>query len=186
MSIRQRHVDWCLGLAERNWGAIVLSPIRAAWLDRLTAEHDNLRAALARLELEGDAETGLRLAGSLSPFWMFRGHLSEGRGWLERALARERRGSCPGARPRPVWLGSHRAPAWRLPTGDRTAYRVSGPFPAGGRPAQQHGRAAATGDGGDRPGDTTSGRSVSSMKPWPWRRDRGKTTCLPWVRTSWR
>ena len=84
--VRQRHGEWCLGLAERNWGAVVLSPIRAAWLDRLTAEHDNLRAALARLELEGDAETGLRLAGSLSPFWLFRGHLSEGRGWLERAL----------------------------------------------------------------------------------------------------
>ena len=84
----QRHVDWCLGLAERNWEAVVLGPIRAAWLDRLTTEHDNLRAALARLEMEGDAETGLRLAGSLSPFWVFRGHLSEGRGWLERALAR--------------------------------------------------------------------------------------------------
>jgi predicted ATPase/DNA-binding CsgD family transcriptional regulator len=82
----QRHVDWFLGLAERNWGTVVLGPIRAAWLDQLTAEHDNLRATLARLELEGDAETGLRLAGGLSPFWVFRGHLSEGRGWLERAL----------------------------------------------------------------------------------------------------
>jgi non-specific serine/threonine protein kinase len=86
--VRQWHVAWCLGLAERNWGAVVLSPIRAAWLDQLTAEHDNLRAALAWLELEGDAETGLWLAGSLSPFWLFRGHLSEGRGWLERAMAR--------------------------------------------------------------------------------------------------
>jgi non-specific serine/threonine protein kinase len=87
-NVRQRHVEWCLGLAERNWGAVVLSPIRAAWLDRLTTEHDNLRATLSWLELEGDAETGLWLAGSLSPFWLFRGHLSEGRGWLERALAR--------------------------------------------------------------------------------------------------
>jgi non-specific serine/threonine protein kinase len=83
----RRHADWCLGLAERNWGAIIREPIRAAWLDRLTTEHDNLRAALARLEMEGDAETWLRLAGSLSPFWVFRGHLSEGRGWLERGLA---------------------------------------------------------------------------------------------------
>jgi predicted ATPase/DNA-binding CsgD family transcriptional regulator len=84
----QRHVDWCLGLADQNWKAVVLGPLRAAWLNRLTTEHDNLRAALARLELEGDAGTELRLAGSLSPFWIFRGHLSEGRGWLERALAR--------------------------------------------------------------------------------------------------
>jgi predicted ATPase/DNA-binding CsgD family transcriptional regulator len=85
--VRQRHVAWCLGLAEQNWSEVVLAPIRAAWLDRLTAEHDNLRTALARLELERDVETGLRLAGSLSPFWVFRGHFSEGRAWLERALA---------------------------------------------------------------------------------------------------
>jgi predicted ATPase/DNA-binding CsgD family transcriptional regulator len=85
---RQRHVDWCLGLAEQNWGAVVLGPIRATWLDRLTAEHDNLRAALAWLEIATDTESGLRLAGDLSPFWVFRGHLLEGRGWLERALAR--------------------------------------------------------------------------------------------------
>jgi len=71
-STRQRHVDWCLGLAERNWGVLVLGPIRAA---------------LSWLELAGDAETGVQLAGNLSPFWLFRGHLLEGRGWLERALA---------------------------------------------------------------------------------------------------
>ena len=84
--VRQRHVDWCLDLADLNWGTVVLGPVRAAWLDQLTAEHDNLRAALARLELEGDVETGLRLAGSLSPFWVFRGHLSEGSAWLQQAL----------------------------------------------------------------------------------------------------
>jgi predicted ATPase/DNA-binding CsgD family transcriptional regulator len=94
-AVRRRHVDWGLELAEQNWGAVVLAPLRAAWLDRLTAEHDNLRAALSWLELTGDAETGLRLAGSLSPFWLFRGHLGEGRGWLERALLG--RGSAPAA-----------------------------------------------------------------------------------------
>ena len=89
----QRHVDWCLGLAERNWEAIILRTDPGRLARSADHEHDNLRAALARLEIEGDAETGLRLAGSLSPFWVFRGHLSEGRGWLERALASGSRGA---------------------------------------------------------------------------------------------
>jgi DNA-binding CsgD family transcriptional regulator len=51
-------------------------------------ELPNLRAALAwSLEPGGDVDAGLRLATALSPFWRFRGHLSEGRRWLDTALA---------------------------------------------------------------------------------------------------
>ena len=39
---------------------------------------------------EGDAEAAQRLATALHPFWYIRGHLSEGRIWLERALAEGR------------------------------------------------------------------------------------------------
>jgi predicted ATPase/DNA-binding XRE family transcriptional regulator len=92
---RRRHVEWALALAEQNWAAIFLSPIRAGWLDRVTTEHDNLRAALAWLERTGDAEAGLRLAGHLSPFWFFRGPLAEGQGWLERLLAKGGNSSAP-------------------------------------------------------------------------------------------
>src|SRR5918998_454261 len=45
------------------------------------------RGCPARLHARGDAAAALRLAGDLAEFWAVRGHLREGRGWLERALA---------------------------------------------------------------------------------------------------
>jgi predicted ATPase/DNA-binding CsgD family transcriptional regulator len=57
------------------------------WLARLELEHDNLRAALRRSLEAPAAETAMRLAGALWEFWLQRGHISEGAGWLERAIA---------------------------------------------------------------------------------------------------
>jgi predicted ATPase/DNA-binding CsgD family transcriptional regulator len=58
---------------------------QAEWLARLEEEHDNLRAALAWL---GANDTGLaiELAGTLWQFWYLRGHLREGRRWIEASL----------------------------------------------------------------------------------------------------
>ena len=61
-------------------------PEQAAWLHRLEAEHDNLRAALA-WSIDNDPVIPVRLAGALWRFWYMRGYLSEGRGWAEAALA---------------------------------------------------------------------------------------------------
>jgi tetratricopeptide (TPR) repeat protein len=84
---RRRHTDYCLALAE-DADPKLQGPDQEVWLDRLETEHDNLRAALARSLTEAsDAEIGLRLAGALSWFWHVRGHFSEGRRWLEQALA---------------------------------------------------------------------------------------------------
>jgi non-specific serine/threonine protein kinase len=57
------------------------------WLDRVEAEHANLRAALAWAIAQGGSDVALRLAGCLWRFWFFRGHFTEGRQWLEAALS---------------------------------------------------------------------------------------------------
>jgi tetratricopeptide (TPR) repeat protein len=58
----------------------------ALWLDRLETEHDNLRAALRWSWNHGNAEAHVGLACALGQFWIIRGHLNEGRAWLQSAL----------------------------------------------------------------------------------------------------
>ena len=54
---------------------------------RIEADHPNYREALAHLATKGDGPGVLRLAGALAAFWN-RGHLREGRYWLEWGLDR--------------------------------------------------------------------------------------------------
>jgi DNA-binding CsgD family transcriptional regulator len=56
------------------------------WLDRLEADHDNFRAALARSLDRQDVDTALRLAGHMGWFWFVRSHFSEGVAWSVAAL----------------------------------------------------------------------------------------------------
>jgi predicted ATPase/class 3 adenylate cyclase len=56
------------------------------WLERVDVEHDNLRAALDRLEGFGESELVLRLTAASWRFWDARGHVVEGRHRLEGAL----------------------------------------------------------------------------------------------------
>ncbi len=91
---RRRHAMWCVDLAEQAepW---LIGKDGNAWLARLAAEHDNLRAALRWAETTGEPEIGLRLAGALMRFWFTRGHLREGREALERGLATAGSGGVP-------------------------------------------------------------------------------------------
>jgi len=92
---RRLHAEHFLALAERAEPELKGEEC-AAWLVRLDHEHDNLRAALGWAGSAGAAELELRLASSLDAFLELRGHLSEGRRWLEDALSRG------GAAPKPV------------------------------------------------------------------------------------
>ena len=80
-----RHAAHFLALAE-DAEPKLMNPDRHRWVARLETEHQNLRAALSWLLSVGEVEAGVRLATALVPFWSNRGHLSEGRRWLERGL----------------------------------------------------------------------------------------------------
>jgi uncharacterized protein HemY len=58
------------------------------WLDRLEADHDNLRLALEWALGKESAEFVLRLCAALGMFWYIHCHWKEGARWLEKALAR--------------------------------------------------------------------------------------------------
>jgi predicted ATPase/DNA-binding CsgD family transcriptional regulator len=86
--LRRRHAEFFVQWAE-DIGPRLQSGSRGTWLERLEADHDNLRAALAWSQEDPDRqECGLRLAGALLWFWYIHGHLAEGRRWLEDAIAR--------------------------------------------------------------------------------------------------
>jgi non-specific serine/threonine protein kinase len=91
--LQQRHALYCLRLAEASESALA-SERQREWLDRLEAEVDNLRAALAWC-LETDRTLAQQLAGALWRFWMLRGYLSEGREWFHRVLEAAGRTAIP-------------------------------------------------------------------------------------------
>jgi tetratricopeptide (TPR) repeat protein len=93
---RQAHAAYYLALAETAECKLT-GPEQARWLADLEAEHDNLRAALRwSTTQEPDPDMEVRLAGALWPFWEIRGYVSEGRRWLEHALAQS--STAPAAR----------------------------------------------------------------------------------------
>ena len=86
---RQAHATYYLALVEQAEPELT-GPQQRGWFAQLEQEQDNLRAALSWLLEPGSDgqsnELALRFAGALSQFWGTRGHVSEGRRWLERVL----------------------------------------------------------------------------------------------------
>src|SRR5215217_2701624 len=85
--VLRRHALFFLTLAERAEPELKGAG-QEEWLVLLEEEHDNFRAALSWALEQGEAELALRLGAALGEFWHMHGHLSEGRRWLEGALAK--------------------------------------------------------------------------------------------------
>src|SRR6202046_4313706 len=82
---KRAHAAYCLVMAEEE---VAEQPGAqgAEWLERLTLEHDNFRAALEWLTESGDSEWGLRLGAALFRFWEAREYLAEGSDSLSKLL----------------------------------------------------------------------------------------------------
>jgi predicted ATPase len=93
--VKSWHAEHFLGLAEEAQQHFFASDA-TAWLDRLEAEHANLRTALGWFHAHDSGEKGLRLAGALSWFWYVRGHAVEGRAHLDTLLATDPAPTAPG------------------------------------------------------------------------------------------
>jgi len=63
------------------------SPQIGEWLDRMDAERENIRAAIAFAVADGDAATALALCTNAWRYWERRGNVTEGRETLASALA---------------------------------------------------------------------------------------------------
>jgi predicted ATPase/DNA-binding SARP family transcriptional activator len=88
--VRHRHAAFYLKLAE-DAEPELRGPFQVSWLERLVAEHENLRAALEWATATEAADIGLAGAAALWRFWQVRGLLGEGRERLERLLALDAR-----------------------------------------------------------------------------------------------
>jgi tetratricopeptide (TPR) repeat protein len=84
--LQQRHAQHYLSVAEEAEPRLYQAGSRP-WLERLQADHDNFRAALAwSFSLGGDPEVGARLVGLLWDAWDLRGARGEGLHWVEAGL----------------------------------------------------------------------------------------------------
>jgi tetratricopeptide (TPR) repeat protein len=83
--VQGRHIDFFTGFAEKcteHFGG----PLMATWLERMEQDNDNLRAALDYTISLQVSHMALRLGAMLWRFWEYRGHVEEGRHWLNRIL----------------------------------------------------------------------------------------------------
>jgi predicted ATPase len=83
--LQRRHGEYFTGWAEHAEYQLC-GPDQGPWLTNIELEFDNLRAVLSWSLDTGQIEMAARMVCALAVFWRRRGHLSEGRRWLERVL----------------------------------------------------------------------------------------------------
>jgi non-specific serine/threonine protein kinase len=103
-----RHRDFFVAFAEEAQQGL-RGADQHAWLARMDADHDNVRAVLDRCASDpAGADSGLRLAAACGMYWHWRGHWNEGRRRLDTALAHAEAGGRTAPRARALcaagWL----------------------------------------------------------------------------------
>jgi tetratricopeptide (TPR) repeat protein len=88
-AVRRRHAEHYLGVVEAQADELWRGLHQLTAKDRLAVDYDNIVAALgwAMASSAVRDDLALRLAGSMWQFWLMTDRISEGRSWLERALA---------------------------------------------------------------------------------------------------
>jgi predicted ATPase len=130
--LRRRHVDHFLRFAEQAARGFY-GPATASWLDRVEADHANIRTALRWCLEHKDAGRGLRLAAAVWSFWYVRGYATEGRALLAAVLALPEGAAASPARAQALLgagqlaltQGDHKA-AWTLLQESIALHRVLG------------------------------------------------------------
>ncbi|HUF17617.1 MAG TPA: tetratricopeptide repeat protein, partial [Thermoanaerobaculia bacterium] len=90
--VRDYHATFYSRFAEES-DQYLIGPTQAVALKRLETEHANLRAAISWCVRRNDADTALRVAGSLWRFWNLTGRFSEGRALLAKVVGSEEGGA---------------------------------------------------------------------------------------------
>ncbi len=85
--VHDRHAAYFVALAEPA-EADLAGPGQLAWLDRLEAEHDNVRSAMSWLVHQDQLRPALYLAWSTWRFWWLRGHAEEIGHYMKLILAK--------------------------------------------------------------------------------------------------
>ncbi len=98
-AVADRHAAALAAMADAGRQHVVGGE-QALWLERLAAEHANLRAALDHLIARGQADAAVAMAADLWRYWYLRGHLQEGQAYLRRALSNPAAGRASNARAR--------------------------------------------------------------------------------------
>lgn len=82
---RARHAEYYLRMAEQT-APYLNGPLQLESVRKLAAEHENLRVALEWYRDRAEVSALARLTQALWWYWYLRGHLLEGRQWVDTAL----------------------------------------------------------------------------------------------------
>jgi predicted ATPase/uncharacterized protein HemY len=85
-ALGRRHTSYYLARIETA-APEARGPDQSSWLEWMRQEHGNLRAVMSWAVEQQDTSTAVRLSARLWFFWWTYGYVSEGRRWLELALA---------------------------------------------------------------------------------------------------